>query len=435
MNRQQQAVADYIDARRDELVELMQTMVRTRSINPAFDPDSPGEAAMADLVRSRYEDLGIPVEAIEAMPGRPNLIATWKGTASSPRLLVNCHLDTHPADLGEWFDPFTGDVVTQWSVDPFGGEIHDGKIYGRGAADHKSPIAAILFALQALRASNVRLRGDVTCIHDVDEETGGKYGMQYLADRFPFDYDMALYACTSEFTPLGRTFFPAMGTDNIIRSFSGWQTYRLHVVGQNLHNISPKRGYGAVEGALLLLDRLRPLIDQVNAHVDPVEGPGQPPMRVSGIDCAPRNAFHHQARWADVTVNRRIPPSVTQDQARAEIEEVLAAHNAAYPENQATLTLVRDKPPYAVSAEHPLVTGLSVAVREMMGTEPTVTGIPSPVGISTMLATHAIPTVLFGYGLLNLHHAIDEHIECEALVKTAKVYAAALMEWLGVAEG
>lgn len=435
MNRQQHAVADYIDARRDELVELMQTMIRTRSVNPAFDPESPGEAAMAELVKSRYESLGIPVETVEAAPGRPNLIATWKGTTSTPRLLVNCHLDTHPADLGEWFDPFTGQVVTEWSVDPFGGEIRAGRIYGRGAADHKSPIAAILFALSALRAAGVRLCGDVVCIHDVDEETGGRYGMQHLAEHLPFDYDMALYACTSEFSPLGREFFPNMGTDNIIRSFSGWQTYRIHVVGQNLHNISPKRGFGAVEGALLLLDRLRPLIDKVNAHTDAVEGKGQPPMRVSGIDCAPRNAFHHQARWADVTVNRRIPPSVTQEQALAEIEEVLAGYNAAYPENQATLTLVRDKPPYAVPEDHPLVTGLSTAVREMMGTEPTVTGVPSPVGISTMLATHSIPTVLFGYGVLNLHHAIDEHIACDALVKTAKVYAAALMEWLGVADG
>ncbi|MGH3327017.1 MAG: M20 family metallopeptidase [Streptomycetales bacterium] len=434
MNRQQEAVTEYIDARRDELVELMQTMIRTRSINPAFDPDSPGEAAMAELVKSRYEGIGIPVETVEAVPGRPNLIATWKGTTSTPRLLVNAHLDTHPADLGEWFDPFTAELRTEWSVDPFGGEIRDGKIYGRGAADHKSPIAAILFALEALGAAGVRLRGDVTCIHDVDEETGGEYGMQHLSERLPFDYDMALYACTSEFSPLGREFFPAMGTDNIIRSFSGWQTYRIHVVGQNLHNISPKRGYGAVEAALFLLDRLRPLIDKVNAYVDPVEGQGQSPMRVSGIDCAPRGAFHHQARWAEITVNRRIPPSLKQDQARMEVQQVLAAHNAAYPENQATLAVVRDMQPYGVPDDHPLVTGLSAAVRDMTGAEPTVAGVPSPVGISTMLGKHAIPTVLFGYGVLNLHHAIDEHIECDALVKTAKVYAAALMEWLGVAE-
>ncbi len=58
--------------------------------------------------------------------------------------------------------------------------------------------------------------------------------------------------------------------------------------------------------------------------------------------------------------------------------------------------------------------------------------MPAPVGISSLLAAHPIPTVLFGYGLVNLHHAIDEHIAIEDLVKTAKVYAVAFMEWLGV---
>lgn len=434
MNPRQQAVADYVDEHRDELVELMQTMIRTRSVNPAFDPDSPGEGAMADLVRSRYDALDIPVETVEAVPGRPNLIATWKGTTSKPRLLVNCHMDTHPADTGEWVDPFTGEVRREWTVDPFGGELRDGVIYGRGAADHKSPIAGILFALAALKAAGVRLQGDVTCIHDVDEETGGKYGMQHLADTMPFDYDMALYACTSEFSPLGREFFPQMGSDNIIRSFSGWQTYNIRISGQNLHAMSPRRGYGAVEAGLALLERMQPLIDRVNDFVDPIEGPGQPPMRVSGFDSAPRAAFHHQARWAEITVNRRIPPSVTQDQARGEMEEVLAAHNAAFPDNQATMTIVRDKRPYHVDSDHPLVSGLSTAVKAMMGAEPTIAGVPSPVGISTLLGTHAIPTVLFGYGILNFHHAIDEQIAADALVKTAKVYAAALMEWLGVEE-
>ncbi len=62
----------------------------------------------------------------------------------------------------------------------------------------------------------------------------------------------------------------------------------------------------------------------------------------------------------------------------------------------------------------------------------TVAGMPAPVGISSLLAAHPIPTVLFGYGLVNLHHAIDGHIAIEDLVKTAKVYAVAFMEWLGV---
>lgn len=428
-----QAVIRYIDEHQQELIDRLQLMVRTRSVNPAFEPSSPGEGAMAELVTRLYDDIGVPTEQIEAVSGRPNVIATWEGSEGSPRLLVNCHLDTHAADVSEWIDPYTGEPLHEWSADPFGGEIRDGKMYGRGTADHKSPIAAILMAIEALKAQGIELKGTVTCIHDADEETGGKHGMRYLSEHYPFDYDMALYACTSEFTPLGRTFFSAMGTDNIIRSFSGWQTYAVRITGQNLHNLTPKRGYGAVEAGLLFLERLKPLIERVNATVDPVEGSGQPPMRISGIDCAPRAAFHHQARWCEIVINRRIPPSITLDQALQDMQAVIDDHNEAFPENQATLSVSRNLPPAVTAEDHPLVTGLTEAIEDVMGTQPTIVGMPSPVGISTLLANKPIPTVLFGYGLVNMHHAIDEHIECEAVVKTAKVYAIALMKWLGVA--
>jgi succinyl-diaminopimelate desuccinylase len=428
------AVVAYLEEHRSEIIGLLQEMVRTRSINPAFDPDSPGEGAMAALVKARYDRLGVPVESLEVAPGRPNLIATVKGEGGGPRLLVNCHTDTHAGNVGEWVDPYTGKVTKEWTHDPFGGEIVDGIMYGRGSVDHKMPIAAIIWALDALKACGVKLKGDVVCIHDADEETGGQYGMKYLAEHYPFDFDMALYACTSDMTPLAQTFFPAFRGDNIIRSFSGWHTYRIRFRGVNYHNLTPVRGLGGVEAALLFLKRIEPLIGRVNAYVCPIEGAGQPAMKVSGIDCAPRKAFHHQALWTDVAINRRIPASLDAAEALAEMQALVDAHNAEYPENQAELFLERETKVAVTPAEHPLVTGLQRAVQQVTGHEANVAGCPAPVGISSLLGRHQIPTVLFGYGLLNLHHAIDEQIAVDDLVKTAKVYAVALMEWLGVAD-
>lgn len=434
MERIRELVTATIRDGREDLIALLQAMIRTPSVNPALDPGSAGEGAMAGLVEEYYRKLGIPVQRIEAVPGRPNLIATWKGSGGSPKLLVNCHLDTVAADVTAWVDPVGGQTLREWTTDPFGGELRDGRIYGRGAADHKSPIAAMLFALKALKEHDARLTGDVTIIHDADEETGGRHGMKHLSECLPFDYDMALYACSSEFTPLGRKFFSAMGADNIIRSFSGWQTYQIRIEGQNLHNLTPKRGYGAAEAALALLDGLKPLINQVNAYIDPLEGSGQPAMRISGIECAPRRALHHQAPWCDLVINRRIPPSVDRERAAAELQNVIDEHNAAFPDNRARLTVTQDLPPMETPEHHPVVQGLSRAVRSVVGREPVIAGLPAPVGISTLLARHPMPTVLFGYGSLNMHHAIDEYIESDALGKMASVYAVALMEWLGVAE-
>lgn len=434
MNPKAQAVVSYVDAHRGELIALLQEMVRTKSINPAFDPSSPGEGAMAALVKSRYDRLNIPVETVEVAPGRPNLIATIKGEGGGPRLLINCHTDTHPGGVGEWVDPYTGKVVREWTHDPFGAEIVDGVMYGRGSVDHKMPIASTLMALEALQACGIRLKGDLVCIHDVDEETGGKYGMKHLAEHYPFDFDMALYACTSDMTPMAQSFFTAMRGDNIIRSFSGWHTYRIRFQGVNYHNLTPVRGFGGVEAALLFIKRLEPLMEQANAYVCPIEGSGQPAMKISGIDCAPRKAFHHQALWADVSLNRRIPASLDAAGALAELQAFVAAHNAEYPENQAELFLERETKVSVTPADHPLVTGLAKAVKQVTGRDANVAGCPSSVGISNLLGRHPIPTVLFGYGLLNLHHAVDEHIVVEDIVNTAKVYAVALLEWLGVAQ-
>ncbi|MDQ7841890.1 MAG: M20 family metallopeptidase [bacterium] len=434
MLEQSKAVLEYVERHRDDLVTLLQTMIRTRSVNPAFDPASPGEAAMARLVADRYAALGIATDIVEAVPGRPNVVATWKGSIGRPRLLVNCHLDTVPPDCGEWVDPHDGKVTSGWTKDPFGGEIVDGRIYGRGAADHKSPIAATLMALEALVASSCRLEGDLVCIHDADEEVGGRYGMRYLAEHMPFDFDMALYACTGDVTPLGSEYFSALGTNNIIRTLAGTQTYQIRLTGHNLHSMAPLRHLGAAEAAVALIDRLGPLMQRVNDYQDPVDGSGHPAMRISGIDSGERVAVHHQSRTCEITVNRKIHQSIDPEAALAEIKAVVAAHNAAYPENTASLEVLRNLPPAITPADHPVVTGLARAVKAVLGEEARVTGMPCPVGISSFLATVPIPTVLFGYGLVNLHHAHDEYIAADDLVKMAKVYAVAFMEWLGRSE-
>jgi acetylornithine deacetylase/succinyl-diaminopimelate desuccinylase-like protein len=218
-----------------------------------------------------------------------------------------------------------------------------------------------------------------------------------------------------------------------VHAFSGRQAYRIVVTGQNLHSLTPRCAHGAVEAGLLLLDRMRPLIERVNAEVDELEARGQPRMRVTGIDCAPRAADHHQALWCEIGIHRRVQPSTDPAAAIAEVRAVVAEHNRAHPDNPAELTVLRDVRPVLTPVDHPVVTGLQRAVRVAVGEEPTLVGIPAAVGISELLSQRAIPTVLFGYGILNLHHAIDEHITADALVKTAGAYAIALMEWLGTA--
>ncbi len=97
--------------------------------------------------------------------------------------------------------------------------------------------------------------------------------------------------------------------------------------------------------------------------------------------------------------------------------------------------LLRELPANEVPADHPLVSAIADGVRDTQGEVPTIAGIPAATGISQMISIQKIPVVTFAYGTLNFHHSIDERIPVDAVVKTAKVYASALMDYLGVADG
>jgi len=434
LSHHKQAAVGYLDAHHDNVVGLLQQMVRTRSVNVRLDPSSAGEAEMADLVRAEWESLGLTVEQEALEPGRPNTISEWKGVGGGPRLLFNAHVDTVAVKDGEsWIDPETGETKTSWSADPFGGELKDGYVYGRGTCDHKSPTASLVWAVRALQAAGVRLKGDLVVINDVDEETGGLVGMRHLASTRDFGVDVALFGTTTEFSPMSRRYFSAIGETNVVRAFAGMHLYRIDIRGRNYHSMTPLHGVTAVENLAKVMPVIQEYMAGVNAYVDPVVGTGKPPMRLMNVRTGQR-AANRPADVVELYVNRRIDPSVDPRRAFAELHAL--CDELSDPGNglDVSVELLREVPSNEVPAEHPLVGALADAIRETQGEVPTIAGIPAATGISQMLAIQPVPVVTFAYGTLNFHHSIDERIPAEAVVKTAKVYAAALMDYLGVAE-
>ncbi len=431
---QKQAVVAYLDQHHADVVALLQRMVRTRSVNVRLDPSSPGEAEMADLVRAEWEALGFAVEQVEAEKGRPNTISEWKGAGGGPRLLFNAHVDTVAVKDGEsWIDPETGETKTDWSVDPFGGILKDGYVYGRGTCDHKSPTVSLIWAVKALQAAGIRLRGDLLVINDVDEETGGVAGMRHLASTRTFDVDVALFGTTTEFSKVSRPYFSAIGDTNVVRAFSGMQQYRVDVHGKNYHSMTPLHGVTAIENLARVMPAIQAHMGQVNSYVDPVVGTGKPPMRLMNVKTAQR-AANRPADVVELYINRRIDPTVDSRQAFAELKKLCAELSDPARDLYVSAELLREVPSNEVPADHPLVQSLVEGIRDTQGEVPTIAGIPAATGISQMISLQKIPVVTFAYGTLNFHHSIDERIPAEAVVKTAKVYAAALMDYLGVAE-
>jgi len=428
------AVVRYLDEHRDGVVALMREMVRTKSVNVRLDPSSLGEGRMAELVRAEWEALAFSVEQVAFEPGRPNTIAERSGAGRGPRLLFNAHVDTVAVKDGDsWIDPETGETKTEWSVDPFGGVLRDGYVWGRGSCDHKSPTASLIWAVKALDAVGVRLKGDLIVINDVDEETGGQAGLRQLASTRELRADVALFGTTTQFTPMSRRYFSAVGDVNVVRAFSGMHHYVVRVSGRNYHSLTPLHGVTAVENLGRVMPAIRAYMEGVNASVDPLVGSGKPSMRLLNVSTVQR-APNRPADVVELSINRRIDPSTDPRAAQRELERLCAELSDPASDLVVSAELVRELPVNEVPAEHPLVRSLANAVVETQGETPTVCGIPAATGISEMLSLQRIPVVTFAYGALNFHHAIDERIPAEALVKTAQVYAAALMDYLGVAE-
>lgn len=161
------------DEARDELIALCQDLVRIPSVNTGVMPTG-NETPAAQLLKRKLAAEGINAAIYESAPNRGNLVARLPGTRGAPKLLLMSHTDVVPVeDEAQWVHP------------PFGGEISEGRIYGRGSGDMKSTVAAEAMALILLKRAGVALAGDLIFAAGADEEAGGEYGFAWLAEHHP----------------------------------------------------------------------------------------------------------------------------------------------------------------------------------------------------------------------------------------------------------
>src|SRR6266545_4330525 len=153
---------------RAEVTELLQELIRVDTTNPPGD-----ETAAAELLRAYLEDSGVACELYAKIPERANLVARIPGRSGGPTLLFLSHTDVVLADPAEW------------AADPFGGELRDGEVWGRGALDMKGQIAASAVAVASLAREGFEPAGDLVFVAAADEEVGDGFGLQWLCREHP----------------------------------------------------------------------------------------------------------------------------------------------------------------------------------------------------------------------------------------------------------
>ena len=164
-----QMLLDRVEADREMLVAFLRGFLRARSPNP------PGDTREATRYITDYLDgKRITYDVVGPDPEKPNIVSSFKSQVEGKRLILNGHIDVFPVDTGEG-----------WSQDPWGGELVDGKVYGRGACDMKAGTTASIYTYIVLHELREQLKGSVTLTAVSDEETGGRLGAGWLIENVP----------------------------------------------------------------------------------------------------------------------------------------------------------------------------------------------------------------------------------------------------------
>ena len=212
------------------LVELTQALVRADSQTPPSDTRRTAEIAIGFIA-------GLPGINIARHPSEPpvmNVVARIVGGLPGPRLVLSGHLDTYP--IGE---------RARWSVDPLGGEIRDGRLYGRGSADMKGGVAVLLYVMKAFAELGRPFPGELVLALAGDEESMGELGTQYLIDTVPEVRGDAVIVAD-------------VGSLSIVRcGEKGMIWLDVTAQGRSAHGAHVHRGDNAIDSLLACLTRLK----------------------------------------------------------------------------------------------------------------------------------------------------------------------------------
>src|SRR6184192_1798917 len=245
-------------ALRQEVTELLQGLIRIDTTNP------PGnETAAAELLRDYLEDSGVECELYAKIPERANLVARIPGRADGPKLLFLSHTDVVLADAAEW------------AADPFGGELRNGEVWGRGALDMKGQAAASAVAVASLAREGFEPAGDLIFAATADEEVGAGFGAQWLCEAHPeaVRCDFCINEGSGDRVELGgKPFYFCSVSEKMSAPF------RLRVLGRSGHASMPSIADNALVKAAPLITALgtyepeRRLIPEVDALLETVTG-------------------------------------------------------------------------------------------------------------------------------------------------------------------
>lgn len=358
----------------NDVVTLLQSLIRIPSVNPDNAPgtDQTGEAAMADHVQRYLENIGFAVIQEEVLPGRPNVVARtpYDGTGPDerPRILLGPHLDTV--------------TILGMTIEPFGAELQDGKIHGRGSTDTKGPMAAMLQALSNCRGILAGLPVAVDFVGFMGEEAS-QHGSKHFALHHAPEYQFAI---VGEPTSL-----------DVVHVTKGSLWATLTSTGKAAHASQPETGENAILKLTRTLDLMdREFVGQLASYQHPVLGHSS--LNIATIEGGSLpNIVPDQA---SAQIDIRTTPSIYQaGGALSVLESFLAAH-----ELPVAIKNPHENPPMEVATDNPWI-------QRILSANPGSKPVGAPwFSDAAHLSAGGVPSVCIGPGRIDQAHTKDEFI-------------------------
>jgi acetylornithine deacetylase len=409
-----------VDIDRAQLIDDLETLVRIPSITGS-------EEVVADWAAGAMHELGLTVEvvrpdlrAIRADPAWPGeemsrsslpVVVGRAGRSGGRRLILSGHVDVVPP----------GDAGT-WSVDPWGADIRNGRLFGRGACDMKGGVAAILGAVRALGATGELqlLTGELLVVLVPSEEDGGQGTL--AAIRAGATGDLAIITEPSRL--------------DVVVAHAGAITFRLTVPGRAAHASQRREGVSALDKLFVLTRALEADEARRNAtETDPL-------MTILGLPYPTIIGIVEGGEWASTVLDRvvaygRYGVRLGQTPADAEAELRTAIADACATddflrEHPATVEITGGRFGSArVPSDHELPVGLADVAEVVLGHRPSLIGEPYGADMQMFVNHGSTPCVIFGPGDVRVAHSADEHVPLDEVEACARVLAAWVLREIG----
>jgi succinyl-diaminopimelate desuccinylase len=424
-------IASALQDRREALIALTQDLIRIPTINP------PGNCyyEICRYLADRLEPQGFACQLIRAEGAladsarnpRWNLIARYQGAAPGDCLHFNSHHDVVEAGHG-------------WTKDPFGGELEDGRIYGRGACDMKGGLAASIIACEALIAAcaqaGLAMPGSLEISATADEESGGYGGVAYLAEQGYFSPDRVQHVIIPE--PLNK--------DRICLGHRGVWWAEIETKGRIAHGSMPFLGTCAVRhmGAVLaeIETHLLPLLASKTTAMPVVpEGAKQSTLNINSIHGGepepepdytgfPSPCVPDRCR---IIIDRRFLIEESLDEVKGEIAALMERVRAQRPDFGYEIRPLHEVVPSMTDKDAPVVTAVAEAIQQVMGQPADFVVSPGTYDQKHIDRIGKLKNcIAYGPGILELAHQPDEWVGVEDMMQSAQVMALAAVQLLGL---